>query len=297
MESNNYILITAAKNEEDYIEKPLAAVASQSIKPKKWLIVNDGSVDRTAEIANRFAKNNRFIELVENPSESHRNFGSKAQAFNFAYRCMQNRKFDFIGNLDADVAFDSAYYESVLSKFKANQNLGVAGGIRYDWHDGKFKRVTTARNSVGGSIQFFRRECLERIGGYLPLEYGGIDAVAETMARKNGWAVESFPDINVYHYRATGTAVNNPIGVYLKAGIRDYLIGYHPLFLILRAVSRIHQKPYILGSLIWIYGYFQAHFKHYKRPVTTEFVRYLRAEQLMRLRSPEVMAKHNILRR
>lgn len=288
MENYNYVLITAAKNEEGYIEKPLGAVTSQSIKPKKWIIVDDGSVDGTAEIVKRFQVKHRFIELVEAAEDTSRNFGSKARAVNYAYERLKSNGTDyaFVGNLDADVSLDAHYYESILAKFKANQKLGVAGGVRYDWMAGKFVKVICARNSVGGPFQLFRRECFEAIGGYLPLRYGGIDAVAETSARMHGWAVESFPDLRIKHYRTTGTAKSNLPGVAFKAGIRDYVIGYHPLFLILRAASRMHQRPYVVGSLFWIGGYFWAGINRYERPVTRNFVRYIRSEQLARLRSP-----------
>ena len=45
-----YVLITSARNEEAYIEKTIKSVISQTILPKKWVMVSDGSTDRTEEI-------------------------------------------------------------------------------------------------------------------------------------------------------------------------------------------------------------------------------------------------------
>jgi hypothetical protein len=193
--------------------------------------------------------------------------------------------FNFVGNLDADVSFDPHYYENILAKFEANKKLGVAGGTRYDWKAGDFVKVTCARNSVGGPFQFFRKECFESVGGYLPLPYGGIDAVAETTARMHGWVTESFPELKIYHYRTTGTAKNSTIGANFKAGIRDYALGYHPLFQTFRLAKRGLQKPYIVSSLVWLSGYIWAWIRRFKRPVTKRFVNYLRNEQIRRLRS------------
>lgn len=38
----DYVLITAAHNEEDFIEKTIQSVISQTHAPLTWIIVNDG---------------------------------------------------------------------------------------------------------------------------------------------------------------------------------------------------------------------------------------------------------------
>ena len=98
-----YVQLTAAKNEAAYIEKPLAAVTCQTLKPQKWNIVDDGSDDSTAEIVERFQAKLPFFELLETPGDSSRNFGSKARAVNFAYERLKSRstEYTFVGNLDA----------------------------------------------------------------------------------------------------------------------------------------------------------------------------------------------------
>ena len=45
-----YILITAARNEESFITKTLDSVVTQTVLPERWIIVDDGSTDGTAEI-------------------------------------------------------------------------------------------------------------------------------------------------------------------------------------------------------------------------------------------------------
>ena len=292
-----YVLLTAARNEEAYIQKPLDSVVSQTVKPKKWIIVDDGSEDGTAEIVKSYQAQNDFIELVETAGDPNRNFGSKAKAINFAYQRLNDIEFDFVGNLDADISFDTSYYEKVFSKFKANPKLGLAGGIRFDLVDREFVRVNCARNSVGGPFQLFRRECFDIIGGYVSSPYGGIDAIAEVMTRMHGWEVECFSEIKAYHYRATGTANNGRLGKSFKYGIRDYALGYHPLFQVLRAVARIRQKPYLVGSLIWMCGYIWGGINRPTRPVSKDFLRYFRSEQLARLRTPLITARGEVARR
>jgi len=280
-----YVLITPARNEEAYLEKTIQSVIAQTILPQRWVIVSDGSTDRTDEIAAGYARKHDFIQLITNEGDTERNFGSKSKAIEYGYRQLKDIEYDYIGNLDADVAFEPDYYKSVLGKFEENPKLGVAGGIRYDLHpDGEFRRVLCAKNSVGGPFQLFRRECYEQVGGYLPLKYGGVDAVAETMARMHGWEVRSYTEYRVNHFRRTGTAGRGIVHARFRAGMKDYLIGYHPLFQVLRGSYFMLSSPFLIGGFVFLCGYFWAGIRRLKRPVSEEFVRFLRNEQMQRLR-------------
>lgn len=283
--AKTYVLITPCRNEADYIEGTLQAVIAQTVLPKKWVIVSDGSIDRTDEIVESYAQKHDFILLLRQSGDRQRNFGSKVEAINLAYEHLRELQFDFIGNLDADITFDSSYYANILSKFEQNERLGLAGGLRWDFVRGRFMKIRAARSSVGGSIQMFRRECYEMIGGYQRLSCGGIDAVAETMVRMHGWQVESFSNITVYHHRETGTAGGGAIRARFKKGAQHYLIGYHPLFHVASSIFRLSIFPFVLGSLAEIAGYVWAFLRKQKKVVPDDFVRFLRAEQWARLRS------------
>lgn len=292
-----YALITAARNEENYIEKTIQSVVAQTIIPVKWVIVSDGSTDRTDEIVLQYARNCDFMQLLHADNDAVRNFGSKAKAVQAGYAILTTTvDFDFIGNLDADVSFSPDYFQKILAKFAENPQLGLAGGVRYDYFDDGFHRMPCARNSVGGPYQLFRRKCFEDVGGYLPLEYGGIDAVAEISARRYGWQVESFPEYKIYHHRCTGTANRTHLQARFRAGIRDYLIGYHPFFELMRGASWLHHKPRIFGALAMLFGYFFAFLRGWERPVSDEHVTYLQQEQLARIRraiSGEIYVRDN----
>ena len=280
-----YVLITAARNEVSTIEKTIQSVITQKCLPLKWVVVSDGSNDGTDEIINNYARSHEFIHLLHRSNSERRNFGSKAKAFALGYQQVEHLEFDLVGNLDADIQFENFYYESILSKFEKNEQLGIAGGVRYDLCNGKFIRVRRARNSVCGAVQLFRRKCYESIGGYQKLQFGGIDAVAEISARMQGWQVESFPSLEIYHQRCTGASVGGFIrGNFIK-GIQHYVIGYHPMFHVFRSVYHILSYPYVIGGFAGLAGYLWASIKMYEKVVSDDFIRYLRAEQLARLRS------------
>ena len=58
-----YALVTPARNEEAFIGQTLAAVVSQSAKPLRWVIVSDGSTDRTEAIVGAVDRIYRACQL------------------------------------------------------------------------------------------------------------------------------------------------------------------------------------------------------------------------------------------
>ena len=51
----NVEAVIPARNEERYIERTLQALVRQTLRPSRIIVVNDGSTDRTAEIAAKYA--------------------------------------------------------------------------------------------------------------------------------------------------------------------------------------------------------------------------------------------------
>lgn len=299
MTNMKYVLVTPAKNEEDYIEKTLASVVAQTVLPQRWVIVSDGSTDRTDQIVTRYAERHSFIRLVRRESGGH-SFGSKVHAFRAGYEKLDDVSYDFIGNLDADIELPNDYYERLFRRFADDDQLGLSGGTRLDLYDGKFVQIRFAELDIGGAYQLFRRECYEDIGGYMPLEMGGVDTVAGIMARYRGWRVRGFPDIVVRHYRPTGIAQGNVIRLGYRTGMKRFLIGYHPLFECTKLV-RVRRPRNFMHNLSELVGYTVAAIRGLKREVPDGMVAYLRAEQMGRLmqvashlRNPMLTSKSNV---
>src|SRR6266404_6400928 len=122
-----YVIITPAHNEETFIQKTLASMVAQTVPPERWIIVDDGSMDHTAEIVREYAKRYPWIELVRRQQRADRNFASKAHAVNAGVERVQSLEFEIMGNLDADVSFEPDYMEFLMRKFREDPELGVAG--------------------------------------------------------------------------------------------------------------------------------------------------------------------------
>lgn len=281
----SYILITPARNEEAHIEKTIQSMISQTILPKKWIIVSDGSTDRTDEIIKNYTRKCKWIELVRMPEHNDRQFASKVYSFNAGYQKFKYIKYDIIGNLDADLSFDEDYIEFLLSKFAQYPDLGVAGTPfienSSDHYDYRFTNI----EHVSGACQLFRRECFETIGGYMPIKGGGIDWVAVTKARMKGWKTRTFTEKTIFHHRTMGTGKGNVLAARFRLGKEDYYLGSHPLWELLRTVYQMLNKPYILGGVCILSGYVFASITRMKRPIPKELIKFYRKEQMGRLKS------------
>ena len=137
--------------------------------------------------------------------------------------------------------------------------------------------------SVPGAIQFFRRECFELLGGFLPLPYGGLDTHATVTAQKGGWAVRAFPDLPVHHRRASGSVGVSRTRALVREGRRDFSLGYHPLYEVAKSLRRLGDQPFILGSGCMLLGFVRESIAERNRMVPNDFVAYLRRQQLRRL--------------
>src|SRR5579863_82249 len=122
-----YVLITPARNEAQYIELTLRSMVEQTRLPLKWVIVSDGSTDRTDEIVSEYASRYPWIEVLRMPERRERHFAGKVHAFNAGFESVKNLDFGVIGNLDGDVSFEPEHFEFLIGKMDENAGLGVAG--------------------------------------------------------------------------------------------------------------------------------------------------------------------------
>lgn len=282
--AHEYVLITPARNEVDFIENTIKSVVSQTVLPKRWIIVSDGSTDGTDDIVGRYMADNTWIELIHLPEIRERSFAAKVQVFNAGYHALSAIDYDIIGNLDADITFLPDYFSYLLEKFEDDPTLGVAGThyIENSFHSFTDSYINV--NHVNGGVQLFRRACFEEIGGYIPIKGGGIDWVAVTTARMRGWKTYSFGDRVFNHHRKIGTAESNELMSRFKYGQKDYFLGGHPLWQLFRGIFQMTKRPYVLGGLYLLSGYFWSWITRYERPVSKELMAFHRSEQLARLK-------------
>jgi glycosyltransferase involved in cell wall biosynthesis len=279
-----YAIISPARNEEKFIEKTIKSMISQTILPVRWVIVSDGSTDQTDDIILRYSRQYSWITALHRPNSKVRDFASKVHSFNLGLKALKKDYYDFIGNLDADLTFSPKYFEYLISRFFQDPKLGVAGtpfvenGVQiYNYH------FTNAAH-VSGACQMFRRECFEEIGGYVPIEGGGIDWVAVTTARLKGWHTQTFMGMTLSHHRKIGTGNNRKIISAFNQGRKDYRLGNHPLWQLFRSIYQIKYKPYLISGFLVFLGYIYSTVTREKRSIPNELMSFARKEQMQRLK-------------
>lgn len=281
-----YVLITAAYNEERYIKRTIESIVAQTVPPLRYVIVSDGSTDRTDEIVQEYACRYPFIQLYRITEEHPRNFPAQAHAIRAGCKEFESLQYDFFGNLDADVAVPPAYFETLLKRFEADPSLGLAGGFVQEECGGEFRdRPENNPRSVPLAVQFFRRHCFEAIGGYVPMKYGGADWVAELRVRQAGWEVGSYPDLPVHHYRPTNGAEGDLRRSRWREGKMDHSVGTIPLFEIVKCLRRVQQRPLLLGAATRLLAYGHSCIRREPRLVPDDLVHYVQEEQWGRIRS------------
>jgi biofilm PGA synthesis N-glycosyltransferase PgaC len=279
-----YVLVTAARNEKDFIELTIKSVVAQTVRPLMWVIVSDRSDDGTDEIVSSYAKRYRFIHFVRNDKPSERNTAAKVEAIRLGIKALGETEYAYIGNLDADISFGETYFETLLQHFENDNKLGVIGGRIFQADErGRILENKASAESVAGAIQFFRRECFNQIGGYQSIAGGMEDGIAEITARYHAWKTRSFKGLPVVHHRELGTVGRSVYGIRFSNGLTEYVVGFSFTYHAIRAFSRVFERPFLIGTILVLSGYIWGLLSRQPKIVPYSIIRFIRREQMTRL--------------
>ena len=284
-----YVLVTPVRDEEEYIPLTIESVAGQTVLPAEWVIVNDGSKDKTGQIIDEYARQYPWIRTVHRQDRGYRKWGAGIiEAFYDGFHALECSDWDFMCKLDGDLSFEPDYFEGMWKKFSENPRLGIAGGYLYHVEDGRRTIEGHPTFHVRGGAKIYRRECWDALGG---LWVGpGSDTVDEVKANMLHWSTRSFMDLQIQHHRWTGAAYGRWGGI-VKNGKTDYVSGYHPLFVLAKSLARLFRRPRLVGSVGYVCGYIQAHLERIPRVDDPELIRYLQRQQLAKLAGRETIWK------
>jgi biofilm PGA synthesis N-glycosyltransferase PgaC len=277
----NYVVVSPVRDEEAYIRFTVDCMVHQTILPSEWIIVDDGSTDKTGSIIDEYAQQYPWIQVVHRGNRGFRKAGGGVvDAFNEGYQAIRSHDWDFVVKLDGDLSFEPDYFETCFANFESDPRLGVGGGVIYHVANGVKEFEKGPAFHVRGATKIYRRGCWDAIGGFWPAP--GWDTMDEVKATMLGWTTKSFPDLHILHHRYTGTAEGLWAGM-VKNGRANYLCGYHPLFMLSKCLFRLVQKPYIIGATALFYGFITGYLKRVPRVNDPETISYLRRQQLSRL--------------
>jgi poly-beta-1,6-N-acetyl-D-glucosamine synthase len=284
-----YVLVTPVRDEQGFLPRTIDSVTRQTVLPREWMIVDDGSKDRTGEIIAEAARKHPWIRGIRRSDRGYRKWGAGIiEAFYEGFNALTCTDWEYMCKLDGDLSFEQDYFERCFRKFAENRRLGVGGGMLYHEENGIRTLETHPLFHVRGGAKIYKRECWEAMGG---LWVGpGSDTLDDVKANMLGWNSASFPDILMNHHRWTGASFGKWGGI-TKNGKTDYVSGYHPLFLLAKCTKRLFQRPYVLGSLALVYGYLSARWEKMPQVDDPKLIEYLQTQQLAKLRGRETIWK------
>jgi len=279
--TGDYVIISPVKDEERYLPLTLRSITEQTVPPRRWVIVSDGSVDATAAIARQWAASFPWITVVEKENEGGRKRGGGViRAFYRGFEQVRDEPWEFVVKLDGDLSLPPDFFQRILAEFARRPRLGISSGVSYAWTGKKWIEEKASRGYTYGETKVYRRRCFEEIGGLV--EHMGWDGIDHVKAVQLGWEAESVPGVIFYHHRRQGKATGF-VRAEVEEGLCSYFMGYHPLFLVARGIKRMRCYPYGVGGLALIGSYWWNWVRRYPRHADREFIKFLRRNQLRKL--------------
>lgn len=279
MTASSYVIVSPVRNEAESLPQTIAAVVAQTVRPARWVIVNDGSTDRTRSIIDQAARTHAWICAVHRGDRGTRRAGSGVmEAFYDGYQLLPPAGWDFVVKLDGDLVFAPDYFERCLERFATAPRLGIASGlICLPGTDTPTAEFQDPAFHVRGPAKMYRRACWLEIGGLI--RSPGWDTFDLIKANMAGWQTTTFQELAVIHLRPSGGAYG-AWSNWTKNGFANYVVGYHPLFLLAKCARRAVHKPYLLAAAGLLVGFLRGYRRPAARVPDPAAISYLRRQQL-----------------
>lgn len=281
-EKMNYYIVIPAYNEEAFIALTLQSLVEQTVLPKKIVVVNDNSTDKTVEIVTAFTKEHSFISLVNKTSSAVHLPGSKViQAFHKGFETLDNN-YDIIVKLDADLIFPSNYFETIIEHFQSDSKIGMVGGFCYIEKNGDWiLENLTDKDHIRGALKAYRKETFKQIGGLKPAM--GWDTVDELLAEFYNWKVVTDSSLIVKHLKPTGANYNK--AARFKQGEAFYTLGYGFLITAIASAKLAMMKKKPLLFLDYLQGFWKAKSAKKTLLVNEEQATFIRKYRLQKMKN------------
>jgi biofilm PGA synthesis N-glycosyltransferase PgaC len=296
--SSAYALISPCRNEADYMRETLDTVVAQTVRPALWVIVDDGSSDATPAILADYAARHDWIRIVTRKDRGHRAVGPGViDAFYAGYETIRPEDFAFICKLDLDLRLPPRYFEILIQRMHAEPRMATCSGKAYIQEGDHLIAERHGDETSLGMTKFYRVEAFREIGGFVrEVMWDGID---NHECRRKGWIARSWdePDLRFVHLRPMGSSQQSVYTGRMRHGYGQYFMGTGPVYMAVSALSRVTQRPYVVGSAAMMFGWLKSAFKRLPRYGDAEFRAFLRRWQWRSLLLGKARATAEIDRR
>ena len=152
-----YVLISPCRNEAAYMRQTLETVIVQSIRPTKWVIVDDGSTDETPQILAEYAGQHDWIKIVTRADRGRRAVGPGViEAFYAGYEAINPDDFNYLCKLDLDLRLPQRYFEILMQRMEENPLIATCSGKAYIEENGHLVNERHGDETSLGMTKFYR---------------------------------------------------------------------------------------------------------------------------------------------
>jgi glycosyltransferase involved in cell wall biosynthesis len=262
------------------MRQTLDTVIAQTLRPAKWIIVDDGSTDATPKILAKYAALYDWIAIVTRPDRGRRAVGPGViEAFYAGYESVNPDDYEYLCKLDLDLRLPPRYFETLIERMEARLRIGTCSGKAYVQVGGELINEGHGDDTSLGMTKFYRVACFKEIGGFVrQVMWDGIDC---HRCRMKGWIACSWddPELRFVHLRPMGSSQQSIYTGRMRHGFGQYFMGTGPLYMLASAAYRLTDRPYVLGSLAILWGWLRSALKGEPRYDDREFRRFLQRYQ------------------
>jgi len=285
--NRKYVLISPCRDEVEHMCRTLDSVMAQSIPPALWVVVDDGSTDRSPEVLESYRARIPYLKVVRRTNRGRRSVGPGViEAFYAGLETIALEEFDYVCKLDLDLDLPRRYFERLMERMESNPRLGTTSGKPYFIapRNGKLlAEVCGDENSVG-MTKFYRVQCFREIGGFVrQVMWDGIDC---HRCRMLGWIAESVDEqaLRFIHLRPMGSSQKGIWTGRVRSGYGQYFMGTAPAYFLASTIFRLPKHPIFVGSIAMLWGYVSSALRGVARYDDPEFRKFLRRYQYACLR-------------
>ena len=257
-----FLIVIPAHNEEENILPCLESLKNQTFQDFKCVIVNDGSTDKTQEIAEKYEVQSTKYKVLNLEKSLHQPGAKVVRTFNKGLETENIEEFDVVCKFDADIIFPKNYLEKINEVYEKNPKAGMVSGLVYikkgfdsaqpdkkdfttsqlhdftNQNDWIFENLSS-KNHVRGPIKSYRKEVFQKMNGLRAVL--GWDNIDVMLCKMHGFETVTIKELWVKHLRPTAYKYKSQKAE--KLGEYFYNIGLNfPLAAISSAKSSLKNK-------------------------------------------------------
>jgi len=218
-----YLLVTPMRNEVPMLSGLFQSVLCQTARPRKWLIVDDGSEDNSLNTAKILASDNDWIVVVKRISTSKADWINIGRVISYGVAlgldlCGKNGDIPaMVGVLDADTILAPNYFEILINELESDSDAVIATGLVSETGESP-----KSRGLPRGCARLYKTSFLKELGGFS--QYPSPETILEIKARKRNYDVLVVQAAEGFHRRVSSNS-GSPEG--LRAlGLSHYYLGF-----------------------------------------------------------------------